>query len=801
MKDNIQSLPSDVAAVLGAPKRLAALDAAMPMFLGPDPDFDDIAALAAALFSAPISLVTILGRTDQWFLARQGTPEIRAPSEDSFCARMIALGGGKPLILADARADSDFSKLPSVTDEPHLRFYAGVPIIADGEAIGTVCVFDTKPHARTAPDLLPRLERLASLAGSLIKLKEEARRRLRGGGAAGGAGAEEADAAAGEIAAYAAASEYPKAGRQCQITIDKAHDAVLLPMFGTLVPFHVSTIKSVVKADEGPKTFLRLNFFAPGQAVGKDAAPAMAAAVAAHGDAIFVRTLNFMSRDGRNMSNVVNLIKVMQKKLKTDRDEEKLLADLKEQPKLVIVPGASVPQLRDLSMYPPISGRKTRGVLRAHSNGVRLTSDKGETVDLIYANVRHAVFQPCEREHVVLIHFHLKAPILINKKKVKDVQFFTEVVEQSQAIDGRHGSEFDADEMAEEERERRVRYELNKGFRSFMEAVHRISALPFETTTSSLMFTGAPLREMVNIMLCQECLVAVVDRPPFVVSVKDMEHVCFERVSVAYHTKTFDMVIIFKAGTRDKGEDEFVRITSIPIAALDLIKGWLDETAEVTFTELPQPMNWKLVIEGTVRKPDFYLSEGEDGEPKLSGWIQLLEDVGDGDDEEEDEEEESEYGGSSDEEEEESEEEEEDDDEFDDNVTDDDVRMRMCLCVWDAACLSLTDAPHPAHPINCRMMSMTTARTTTATRRTGTSWTDAPRRMTASASGKKTRRTRRSGPSATSMPSGRGIRAVRGARAWLGAGCGSCVRGHTIVIIGVPVLVAAVPQCGVCLQF
>lgn len=178
MKDNIQPLPSDVAAVLGAPKRLAALDAAMPMFLGPDPDFDDIAALAAALFSAPISLVTILGRTDQWFLARQGTPEIRAPSEDSFCARMIALGGGKPLILADARADSDFSRLPSVTDEPHLRFYAGVPIIADGEAIGTVCVFDTKPHARTAPDLLPRLERLASLAGSLIKLKEEARRRM-----------------------------------------------------------------------------------------------------------------------------------------------------------------------------------------------------------------------------------------------------------------------------------------------------------------------------------------------------------------------------------------------------------------------------------------------------------------------------------------------------------------------------------------------------------------------------------------------------------------------------------------------
>lgn len=81
MKDNVLTLSSDVAAVLDAPDRLAALDAAMPVFLGPDPDFDDIASLAAGLFSTPISLVTILGRTDQWFLAREGTPDIRAPSE------------------------------------------------------------------------------------------------------------------------------------------------------------------------------------------------------------------------------------------------------------------------------------------------------------------------------------------------------------------------------------------------------------------------------------------------------------------------------------------------------------------------------------------------------------------------------------------------------------------------------------------------------------------------------------------------------------------------------------------------
>jgi PAS domain S-box-containing protein len=178
MKDNVLSLLPDVAAVLEAPDRLAALDAAVPVFLGPDPDFDDIASLAAGLFSTPIALVTILGRTDQWFLARQGTPDIRAPSDDSFCARMIAENAGEPLVIADAREDRRFADLPSVTGEPHLRFYAGAPIVVNGQPIGTVCVFDVEPHGVTAADLVVRLGRLASLAASLLKLKDEARRRM-----------------------------------------------------------------------------------------------------------------------------------------------------------------------------------------------------------------------------------------------------------------------------------------------------------------------------------------------------------------------------------------------------------------------------------------------------------------------------------------------------------------------------------------------------------------------------------------------------------------------------------------------
>jgi PAS domain S-box-containing protein len=177
MKDNVLPLSPDVAAALNASARNDVLDTLIPVFLGPDPDFDDIAALASEIVGVPIALVTALGRIDQWFLSRLGTPDIRAPSEDSFCARMISDPQGGPLVVADAHKDTRFAGLPSVTGEPHLRFYAGAPILVDGQAIGTVCVFDVKPHESFDAGLTDRLVRLASLAASLIKLKDEARRR------------------------------------------------------------------------------------------------------------------------------------------------------------------------------------------------------------------------------------------------------------------------------------------------------------------------------------------------------------------------------------------------------------------------------------------------------------------------------------------------------------------------------------------------------------------------------------------------------------------------------------------------
>ena len=40
--------------------------------------------------------------------------------------------------------------------------------------------------------------------------------------------------------------------------------------------------------------------------------------------------------------------------------------------------------------------------------GFRYTSVRGDKVDILYNNIRHAIFQPCDHEMIIVLHFHLK---------------------------------------------------------------------------------------------------------------------------------------------------------------------------------------------------------------------------------------------------------------------------------------------------------------------------------------------------------------------------------------------------------
>jgi nucleosome binding factor SPN SPT16 subunit len=229
------------------------------------------------------------------------------------------------------------------------------------------------------------------------------------------------------------------------------------------------------------------------------------------------------------------------------REQEE--ANLVEQEKLVRTKNERVPRLSDLTMRPVFAGRKTQGNLEAHSNGMRFISTRGEVVDIMYSNIKYAIYQPCESEIMVLIHFHLKNPIMVGKKKQRDIQFFTEVVDASQTVDGGRRSMYDPDEMDDEQRERQLRKRLNQAFKDFCKKVDAVAKknnhnVEFDIPYRDLGFVGNPHKEMVTIQPTLNCLVNLTETPFFVVDLADVDHVHFERVT--YTSKAFDIVLINK---------------------------------------------------------------------------------------------------------------------------------------------------------------------------------------------------------------------------------------------------------------
>ncbi|WP_275784276.1 sensor histidine kinase [Pararhizobium gei] len=170
-------LPTAEADVLRSAKRLSVLRSAVIDLPAPDLDLRDITEIAADLFDAPVGLLTLVDERDQWFKAATGTDQTRASSEASFCVHTISGGLQDAFIVNDATRDPRFSKQPQVSGAPFLRFYAGVPLVIEEQPIGTLCVFDVKPHDTVTDRQIVQLQRLSKLAAHMLKLKHEAHQR------------------------------------------------------------------------------------------------------------------------------------------------------------------------------------------------------------------------------------------------------------------------------------------------------------------------------------------------------------------------------------------------------------------------------------------------------------------------------------------------------------------------------------------------------------------------------------------------------------------------------------------------
>jgi len=134
------------------PGRLAALHAYAILDTPPETAFDDIAQMAAQACDAPMAHINFIDVDRQWIKAAVGHAARAMPLHFGFCTQ--ALGEDDVLVLEDLAAEPDRAANPLVLGEPHLRFYAGVPLTTpEGYAIGTLCVLDREPRALTQAQL------------------------------------------------------------------------------------------------------------------------------------------------------------------------------------------------------------------------------------------------------------------------------------------------------------------------------------------------------------------------------------------------------------------------------------------------------------------------------------------------------------------------------------------------------------------------------------------------------------------------------------------------------------------------
>eukprot|EP00917_Polyrhabdina_sp_WS-2016_P018043 GHVP01038987.1.p1 GENE.GHVP01038987.1~~GHVP01038987.1.p1 ORF type:complete len:919 (-),score=205.35 GHVP01038987.1:2500-4962(-) len=397
-----------------------------------------------------------------------------------------------------------------------------------------------------------------------------------------------------ECKSYNDINELPKDIRPNRIHVDVSKESILLPIDGCHIPFHVSMIRNVVCQDDENKKghSLRINFQVPGSstlAKDENVLPEIL-----HSNGIFLKELVFKTPDDR-FPVIAKSIRDLRTRV---RDREAAELQKKEESgleSLQLNRTSKRTLLRNLMLrHSAGSSRRITGALEAHVNGLRYTANRMETVDIIYSNIRLAIFQPSENDLQVVLHFHLKSPQLINKKRVIDIQFCTEIGPISDDLDQRRGRRsYDPDEVLEEQLEIEAKKKLNSEFKKFVEQVEDLSKVTFDIPFRKLGFYGVPKNS--NVQLCPTArgLVQLLEWPVFVLLLEDVEVVSFERVM--HGLRSLEIVFVFKDLHKLP-----VAVSGVPTTSLDNVKKWLNEM-DMVWYENKKNMNWSLLMK-TIRE-------------------------------------------------------------------------------------------------------------------------------------------------------------------------------------------------------
>ncbi|EJD05718.1 FACT complex subunit SPT16 [Fomitiporia mediterranea MF3/22] len=437
---------------------------------------------------------------------------------------------------------------------------------------------------------------------------------------------------------YKGEAGLPKEVETMRIYVDRKAQSVVLPINGFAVPLHINAIKNASKNDEGEYTYLRINFQSPGQLAGKKEDTPFE-----DPDATFIRSITYRSADGSRFDHVFRQITELKKEVNKREQQKKEMADVIEQDVLVELKSRRPLKLPEVFVRPAADGKRLPGEVEIHQNGLRYQSTGSHNkIDILFSNIKHLFFQPCDHELLVIIHVHLKAPIMVGKKKAKDIQFYREASDVQFDETGNRKRKYrygDEDEIELEQQERKRRQALNKEFKHFAEKIAEASTsstgdpLESDIPFRDLAFEGVPFRTNVKLQPTTECLVHLTDAPFLVVTLGEIEIASLERVQ--FGLKQFDMVLVFRDFTRAP-----LQINSIPTSQLDDVKNWLD-SVDIPLSESPVNLNWGPIMKTINESPYDFFQQG--------GWSFLGTGTGGDDDEESVSDTESEYAADTDE--------------------------------------------------------------------------------------------------------------------------------------------------------
>ncbi len=140
-----------------------------------EPAFSRLTELVKLFFDMPMATITFMDEHTQYLKSPHGLGDL-CTTEREVAICNYTVRSDAVFVVPDLILDERFVHNPLVTENPHLRFYAGAPIILYEDEksyrLGALCLLDTQPHYDFDDNKARLLQQFAEMAADALQLQK-----------------------------------------------------------------------------------------------------------------------------------------------------------------------------------------------------------------------------------------------------------------------------------------------------------------------------------------------------------------------------------------------------------------------------------------------------------------------------------------------------------------------------------------------------------------------------------------------------------------------------------------------------